>query len=133
MAIGPASLSFEDLLALEGDDDTCVRQLIEGTVVATPSPSTRHQLVLAELSRALGNHVKAHDLGILMFAPMDVVLRSERAATQKDLRALTDRAKNIINSFEAPDPSELLGKTADHDAAEVGIAFEHSSECSGIF
>ena len=68
-----------------------------------------------------------------VFDRAERVLRSERAATQKDLRALTDRAKNIINSFEAPDPSELLGKTADHDAAEVGIAFEHSSECSGIF
>lgn len=110
MAIEPASLSFEDLLALEGDDDTCVRQLIEGTVVVTPSPSSRHQMVLAELSRVLGNHVKAHDLGVLMFAPMDVVLRAERPGIvlQPDLLFVTRERRGIVTRSHVAAAPDLV-------------------------
>lgn len=119
MATEPVSLGYDDLIALEGDAE-CVRQLIEGTVVVTPSPSSRHQRVLARLSRLLGNHVEAIGAGEILFAPMDVVLRADRPGIvlQPDLLYVTQARRSIIAASHltaAPDlVVEILSPSSAH-------------------
>ena len=63
-------------------DDGHRYELIDGTLVVTPAPSPRHQMVLARLHLLLAARCPA-DLGVL-FAPLDVAL-DDHTVLQPDL------------------------------------------------
>jgi Uma2 family endonuclease len=70
MATASTRLTYADLIALP--DDGMRHELIDGEHYVTPSPTWRHQLVLAHLHLALGSFVEENDLGQALFAPLDV-------------------------------------------------------------
>lgn len=70
-------------------------QLIDGEHLMTPSPSSRHQMVLRNLTRILDSHVMRHNLGQVLFAPLDVVL-SDFDVVQPDLMFVSARRQEII-------------------------------------
>ncbi len=70
-------------------------EIIEGDHVVTPSPTTRHQRVLAKLTSLLVLHVNAHDLGIVLAAPMDVLL-APTSVVQPDLLFISKERLGII-------------------------------------
>ncbi len=49
-------------------------ELIDGEVVPRNYPTASHQRILAELHLIIGGHVKANQLGQVLFAPFGVVL-----------------------------------------------------------
>lgn len=59
-------------------------ELIEGELVMSPSPTSRHQRVLRNLSSELTAFLKRTGWGELLFAPMDVIL-SDDTVVQPDL------------------------------------------------
>lgn len=59
-------------------------ELIEGEVLMTPAPGTRHQTVLQRLFKVVETFVAAQDLGQVWFAPLDVIL-SDEDVVQPDL------------------------------------------------
>jgi Uma2 family endonuclease len=65
-------LTYAYLLALPEDGKR--RELIDGKLYVTPSPTPLHQLVLGNLFFDLRGFVDAQDLGKLFFAPLDIVL-----------------------------------------------------------
>src|SRR6185503_1260256 len=54
-------------------------ELVYGAVRVADSPQPRHQAAVVQLFRALDAHVRAHDLGEMWLAPLDVVLNEKRA------------------------------------------------------
>jgi Uma2 family endonuclease len=54
-------------------DDFNRYEVIDGELFVTPAPGTQHQRILARLFLLLGNHVRQHHLGEILFAPTDVV------------------------------------------------------------
>jgi Uma2 family endonuclease len=62
-------LTYEDLQAFP--DDNLRRELIDGQLIVTPAPSTRHQDAVLELGAALLRHTKQHG-GRVFVAPTDV-------------------------------------------------------------
>src|SRR5213078_4877192 len=50
-----------------GEDPPGVRlELVDGEIAVSPSPIPDHGYVVVQLSRLLGNHIEAHDLGMLL-------------------------------------------------------------------
>lgn len=84
MSFRNAALRFtvEDYLSLpEGGPRY---QLIDGDLILSPAPSTRHQRILARLFKAILLHVEALGLGEVLFAPVDVYL-SDTDVVQPDI------------------------------------------------
>jgi Uma2 family endonuclease len=70
MATQPTiGLTYEDLQAFP--EDNFRRELIDGELIVTPAPATRHQDVVLELGAALLAFVKEHG-GKVFIAPTDV-------------------------------------------------------------
>ena len=67
-----AGLTYEDLVNLPEDGKRY--EILDGDLVVTASPITRHQRVLRKLFSALDHWVQGQDLGELFFAPIDVLL-----------------------------------------------------------
>jgi Uma2 family endonuclease len=124
-------LTYEAFRQLPGDGKRY--ELIHGEVHLTPSPSTRHQLILWNLSLSLGTYMQSARLGVLAFAPLDVRLNPD-TALQPDLIFVSAKRTEIIQEkfiAGAPDLAvEILSKaTAAHDRAtklplyaEAGVA-----------
>lgn len=96
-------LTYEDYLNFPNDGRR--HEIIDGEHHMTPSPQTRHQIVLNNLTCVLTSHVKQNDLGLILFAPMDVVL-SDTTVVQPDLLFIRKDREHIIkkNLIEgAPD------------------------------
>jgi Uma2 family endonuclease len=75
-------LTYEDYAAIP--DDGRRHEIIDGEHYVNPAPNLRHQYILANLGFALHQHVKAHHLGHLYIAPVDVRL-GEHMVVQPDI------------------------------------------------
>jgi Uma2 family endonuclease len=70
-----AKLTYDDLVAMFPDEDNVQRELIDGELFVTPSPSRRHQRLVLRMSLSLGYHLEAHpEQGELFVAPFDTVM-----------------------------------------------------------
>ena len=96
-------------------------EIIEGDHVVTPSPTTRHQHVLANLTSLLNLHVRAHGLGVVLAAPMDVLL-APTSVVQPDLLFISKERLGIMkeaNIQGAPDlVVEVLSPSNKRDKRE---------------
>ena len=87
------SLTYRDLWHTPEDGNRY--EIIEGEVYVTPPPSVLHQRVSGNLGRLLMNHVIENDLGIVLFAPVGVVL--ERATgVQTDIIFIATSRLSIV-------------------------------------
>jgi Uma2 family endonuclease len=112
-------LTYEEFRQLPGDGKQY--ELIRGEVHLTPSPTTKHQFTLFNLSGSLFVYLKKSPIGVVAVAPLDVRL-SPDTAVQPDLIFVSNARANIIreNYIDgAPDlVVEILSpSTAAHDRA----------------
>lgn len=70
-------------------------ELIEGELLMTPAPGTKHQTVLQRLFKVVEAFVAARDLGRVWFAPLDVIL-SEEDVVQPDLLYVSKPRLGIV-------------------------------------
>jgi len=66
-----AKFTYEDLLHFP--DDGKRHEIINGEHYVTPSPHTKHQVIVGNLHMALGSYLKTRPIGAVFFAPCDVV------------------------------------------------------------
>jgi len=71
--------TYEDYAALP--DDGKRYEVHTGELVMVPAPGSDHQVVLMRLLRVLDRHVEAHGLGLVLPAPLDVILSEEPRET----------------------------------------------------
>src|SRR5882724_779838 len=87
------ALTYRDYTALP--DDGRRYEIHDGELSVTPAPSPHHQRCSANLFRLLDSHIRANDLGEILYAPLDVIM-SDTAIVQPDLVYLApDRAGAI--------------------------------------
>jgi Uma2 family endonuclease len=112
-------LTYEQFRELPGDGKRY--ELIGGYVHFLPTPSTRHQTILRNLSHSLGSHLRQDRSGEFFFAPLDIVL-GEDTALQPDLIFVSNARAGIIQEnwiAGAPDlvVEVLSPSTAAYDRA----------------
>ena len=73
--------TYEDYLGL---DDEVHFEIIGGRAIMSPSPELFHQQWVGDLFAIIRQHVKAHKLGKVYVAPIDVILDNENVV-QPDL------------------------------------------------
>ena len=80
-------------------------ELLDGELIMVSSPSIPHQNTVRELALNVGWFVKRHDMGVIFFAPTDVIL-SDTDVVQPDLLFVSRERAHIIASnaiYGAPD------------------------------
>lgn len=102
-------------------DDGKRYELVRGEVHLTPSPTTKHQLVLLRIVSSLNLYLSKNPLGRMLFAPLDVRL-SDDTALQPDLLFVANAHAAIVQEDYirgCPDlVVEILSpSTAAHDRA----------------
>jgi len=112
-------LTYEEFRRLP--DDGKRYELIHGEVHLTPSPTTKHQFALQNLSRSLDPFVFKHRLGEIFVAPLDVRL-SRDTAVQPDLIFISNSRARIIKENYIDGAPDLVvaifsPSTAAHDRA----------------
>jgi Uma2 family endonuclease len=70
-------------------------QLIEGDLVMTPAPSSRHQIISGRFYRALSDFAERGNLGIVLYAPLDVILSPEDVL-QPDLMFVSNARRHLL-------------------------------------
>ena len=103
--VGPkprTKLTYEDY-AKTPDDERW--ELLDGELIMSAAPSVPHQIVIALLGAQLVFFVRDRDLGLVCFAPIDVVL-SDTDVVQPDIIFVSREREHIIthaNIQGAPD------------------------------
>jgi Uma2 family endonuclease len=88
------------------EEDNRRRELIWGVVREPPSPFFAHQVVVTRIGVLLSLHVQQHELGVVIAAPLDVVLDEARALiVQPDVLFVSNDRMPIIRDrvWGAPD------------------------------
>jgi Uma2 family endonuclease len=99
----PRKLTYEDYML--SPDDGQRHEILDGEHYVTPSPFFRHQLISSRLHLRLGSLVEERKMGVVLSAPMDVVL-SDHDIAQPDLLFISNERAGIItqrNIQGAPD------------------------------
>jgi Uma2 family endonuclease len=99
MAVETRKLTYEDYLATP--EMRCRYEIIDGEMIMAPRPLPIHQWVAANLFRALDPFVRERRLGVLLFAPLDIVIRRAPLRTrQPDLLFLSAARSGIIGGAQ---------------------------------
>jgi Uma2 family endonuclease len=70
-------------------------QVIDGDLIMSPAPTTRHQRILMDILLALGGFVKSHRRGEVLCAPLDIIL-SEDNIVQPDIVYISSKRRGIV-------------------------------------
>jgi Uma2 family endonuclease len=102
MAIQPSQLTYTDLQAFP--EDNLRRELIDGELIVTAAPRTRHQIVVANLTYHLGSYAREHG-GQVFPAPTDVYFSDINVVEPDVLFVRAENLAKIEKSFvrAAPD------------------------------
>ena len=101
----PHHWTYADYLALPDDGTRC--EIIEGDRVMAPAPFTRHQAVYRNLALLMVEHVRSNGLGIVHFAPCDVILADD-VVLQPDILFVRKGRRRIIKERGIFGPPDLL-------------------------
>lgn len=77
-------------------------ELIEGELLLTPSPNTRHQRAASNIQAALRSWVETNRLGLVFYAPLDVILFNETTVQPDVMVILNDNRHIIQERIEGP-------------------------------
>lgn len=95
--------TVEDVRAMPDDGNRY--ETIDGELFVTPAPGTPHQGALRELVLLIGTYVKRFKLGVMLFAPYDVVL-GPLTLVEPDLLFVHEARRDLFTEREltaAPD------------------------------
>lgn len=92
-------LTYDDYVLFP--DDGMRHELIDGVHYVTPSPNLRHQRISGQLYLELGIWLRAHPVGQLFYAPVDVVFTRYDVVVPDLLFVSNERASDLLNEQHA--------------------------------
>lgn len=92
-------------------------ELLDGELIMAPAPLTGHQLVQVALGTPLYTFVKQRDLGLVFFAPTDVVL-SDTNVVQPDLLFVSTAREHIVTRANIQGAPDLVVEIRSDSTAE---------------
>jgi Uma2 family endonuclease len=99
-------LTYDDFVLFP--DDGLRHELIDGEHYVTPSPNTKHQQILLNLTLLLGRWLEQHPTGRIFFAPFDVVLTHIDVVEPDLLYMSHTRAAEVLTAANVQGVPELV-------------------------
>jgi Uma2 family endonuclease len=109
-------LTYEDYCLLPNDGKRY--EIIDGELFVTPSPLTRHQLVVMNLAYYLIGFVKRHDLGVVYLAPLDVVF-SPYDVVEPDILYVSKARAAIVTEKNVQGAPDLVVEVLSESTAKI--------------
>jgi len=100
-------------------------QLLDGEMILAPSPTQKHQTVLANLAAAVRTFVQQRNLGRVWFAPFDVVLSNYDVA-QPDLMFVSNERAGIITEANIQGAPDLVVEILSPSTAEYDQGYKRA-------
>ncbi|HEX2027426.1 MAG TPA: Uma2 family endonuclease [Nitriliruptorales bacterium] len=100
----PARYTYDDLLAMP--EDLVRREIIDGELIVSPSPSVRHQRAVTQLIRHLANWTDDHG-GEVLPGPFDVFVRAD-TVVQPDVLVLGPARAHLLVERPLTVPPDLV-------------------------
>ena len=88
-------------------DDGKRHEIIDGEHYVTPSPTPKHQVVAANLHFFIAAYLKAHPIGIVFFAPLDVIF-SDLNVVEPDLLYISRERCEILTTQHVRGAPDLV-------------------------
>ncbi|HHT9118293.1 MAG TPA: Uma2 family endonuclease [Candidatus Hypogeohydataceae bacterium YC38] len=116
--------TYEDYKNLP-ESETKRYELLEGELVIVPSPTEPHQKVSMKLVLILGQFVQEKRLGIVYFAPLDVVL-SQEDVVQPDIIFISKARAKIITEENIKGAPDLVIEITSPSTSERDSTLKHT-------
>jgi Uma2 family endonuclease len=114
------ALTYQDYAALP--DDGKRYEIHDGELCVTAAPVPLHQMVSMNLLLILGTHVNARGLGLVLHAPLDVILSdapSETTIVQPDIIFLESGRRSLISARALEGPPTLAVEILSPSTARI--------------
>lgn len=98
-------------------------ELLSGELVMTPSPSFKHQKISTELEYRLNLFIRENDWGVVLHAPLDVVLGND--VVQPDILCISSQREDIIAGDEIRGAPDLIIEILSPSTAERDRAYKN--------
>ncbi len=95
------------LEVLEGLPEGTLCQLINNSLVMSPSPNFEHQLIAKKIFRQLDNYAEKNNAGEVIFAPMDVYF-GKRNVFQPDILFIAKENLGIVQGGKVKGAPDLI-------------------------
>ena len=105
MSSAQPRFTYEDLQQMPEDGRRY--ELLEGVIVTSPAPKTRHQRIVRHITELLIQAENA-GYGMVLTALTDVLLNPEEAVLQPDLIFVTTSHQNIVGEDHVDGPPDLV-------------------------
>jgi Uma2 family endonuclease len=102
---GEIILTYEDYLGFP--DDGKRYEILEGVLHLVPSPTVRHQNISRELGFLIYEHISQQNLGVIFFAPLDIVF-SRHSVAKPDLIYVSRERQSIITEKNISGTPDLV-------------------------
>ncbi|MBF0458024.1 MAG: Uma2 family endonuclease [Nitrospirae bacterium] len=79
--------------------DLDLTEIINGEEVVSPSPFSKHQIIIGNLFRKIDRHVEQKGLGRVLFSPLDVILEEGLNRLQPDILFIRGNNTAIIQDW----------------------------------
>jgi Uma2 family endonuclease len=109
-------LTYEDYCLLPNDGKRY--EIIDGELFVTPSPLTRHQLVLANLLYYMTDFVKKNNLGQVYPAPFDVVF-SRFDVVEPDILYVSEARASVVTEKNVQGAPDLVVEVLSESTAKI--------------
>ncbi len=126
----PKLLTFKDYERLTPPDNGNF-ELHNGKIIFMASPLAQHQTVAFKLTLQIGNHIMAHKLGKLLFAPMDTIL-TPNDTVQPDLLFISNERLNIIDRQVKGAPDFIIEILSDSNSSKEMSYKKYLYESTGV-
>ncbi len=105
MNVAASKLTYHDFLLLP--DDGKRYEILDGDLFVTPSPITRHQLIVGRFLHHLMTYLETHPIGTVFTAPYDVVL-SDTDIIEPDLLLVLHTGRALITEKNVQGPPDMI-------------------------
>lgn len=115
-------LDYDDFVRLTPPDSGNY-ELHDGKIIEMASPTPSHQRAVRRINRRMENHVEAHRLGELFFAPMDVVF-DPRNTFQPDLLFISKERREIVGDKKIEGAPDLVVEVLSESNTQTEMSYK---------
>ena len=99
-------ISFEDYLLMPEINHPY--EIIDGEFMPSPAPIPAHQRISANIFKRLDEHVEANNLGVVFYAPVDIILQRQPLRTRQPDVLFIHRDKLSGTGLDAIEELQIL-------------------------